>query len=76
MDPAAVSASPAGRRRLDFFEMPLREDIQKILKSLPREDDTDLTPGPDIVNLRQAVRELQQAVVVIAEAVDARPEGK
>jgi hypothetical protein len=56
--------------------MPLREDIEKILKSLPREDDTDLTPGPDIVNLRQAVRELQQAVVVIAEAVDARPEEK
>ncbi len=50
--------------------MGLQDDVQKILHSRPRNDDATTMPTADIENLRQAVRELQEAVVAIGRAFD------
>lgn len=53
--------------------MGLQEVVEKVLHSRPRDEGATAEPGADIENLRQAVRELQEAVVAIARAFDQRP---
>jgi hypothetical protein len=56
--------------------MGLHDEIEKILHSRPRNEDATVVVTPDIENLRQAVRELQEAVMAIARAFDERTEGE
>jgi len=55
--------------------MSLRDDVIKILQSRPRQEGGEAEPGPDIENIRAAVREVQDAVVRIAEEIDERLPG-
>jgi hypothetical protein len=55
--------------------MAVRDEIVRILQSRGRvERGSDEEPAPDIVNLVAAVRELQDAVVRLAEEIDQRDE--
>jgi hypothetical protein len=56
--------------------MGLQDEIEKMLHSRPRNEDATVVVTPDIENLRQAVRELQEAVIAIARAFDERTEGE
>jgi hypothetical protein len=56
--------------------MGLQDEVEQILHSLPRNEDASLAPTADIENLRQAVRELQQAVVAIGRTFDERSQGE
>jgi hypothetical protein len=56
--------------------MILRDDVVKVLQSRGRVEGGTEEPGPHIVNLTAAVRELQDAVVRIAEWLDERTEGE
>ena len=56
--------------------MGLQDEVEKILHSRPRNEDATVVPTADIENLRQAVRELQEAVVAIARASDERTKGE
>lgn len=48
----------------------VREDVVRILQSRGRQEGGTEDPGADINNLRAAVREVQDAVVKLAEEVD------
>ena len=52
--------------------MSLRDDIVRILQSRGRQEGgtADADAGADINNLRGAVRELQDAVIKLAEEID------
>ena len=50
--------------------MSLRDDIVRILQSRGRQEGGTADAGVDINNLRAAVRELQDAVVKLAEEID------
>jgi hypothetical protein len=53
--------------------MAVRDEIVRILHSRPRvERGTDESLEPDIVNLHAAVRDLQDAVIRLAEEIDGR----
>jgi hypothetical protein len=56
--------------------MGLQDRLEEILHSRARNEDATVLVTPDIENLRQAVRELQEAVMVIARAFDERTEGE
>ena len=54
----------------------VKDDVIGILNSIGRQDGGDEEPSSDINNLRAAVRELQNAVVHLAEEIDrSRGEG-
>jgi hypothetical protein len=79
MGSAAALVSPLGpplpsdwRRR----RMSVKDDIIKILQSRGRvERGTTDEPEPDIVNVQAAVREVQDAVVKLAEEIDSLSAG-
>jgi hypothetical protein len=50
--------------------MTVREKVVRILQSRGREEGGTEDAGADINNLRAAVRELQDAVVKLAEEID------
>jgi hypothetical protein len=50
--------------------MTTRDDIAQLLQSRPRQEGGTEDAGVDINNLRAAVRELQDAVIRLAEEVD------
>ena len=50
--------------------MTVREDIVRILQSRGRQEGGNDDAGADMNNLRAAVRELQDAVVKLAEEID------
>jgi hypothetical protein len=50
--------------------MVVRDDVVRILKSRGRQEGGTEDAGADINNLRAAVRELQDAVVTLAEEID------
>jgi hypothetical protein len=50
--------------------MTVREDVVRILQSRGRQEGGTEDAGADINNLRAAVRELQDAVVKLAEEID------
>lgn len=50
--------------------MSLRDDIIRILQSRGRQEGGTADAGADINNLRAAVRELQDAVIKLAEELD------
>jgi hypothetical protein len=50
--------------------MGVKDDILKILRSRPRQEGGADDPGVDINNLRAAVREVQDAVIRLAEEID------
>jgi hypothetical protein len=49
-----------------------RRDRQDLAEPRKVDRDTEEPPGPDIVNVHAAVRELQDAVVRLAEEIDRR----
>ncbi|MBM2823963.1 MAG: hypothetical protein HW413_2709 [Thermoleophilia bacterium] len=50
--------------------MTVKGEVVQILNSLGRQSDGEEDPGADIINLRAAVREVQSAVVHLAEQID------
>ena len=50
--------------------MSVRDDIVRVLQSRGRVEAGKDEPSPDIINLAAAVRELQDAVVLLAERID------
>jgi hypothetical protein len=50
--------------------MTVRDDIVQILQSRGRQEGGTADAGADINNLRAAMRELQDAVVKLAEEID------
>ena len=50
--------------------MAVRDDVVRILQSRGRQEGGTEDAGADINNLRAAVRELQDAVVKLAEEID------
>jgi hypothetical protein len=50
--------------------MTMREDVVRVLQSRGRDEGGTEDAGADINNLRAAVRELQDAVVKLAEEID------
>jgi hypothetical protein len=50
--------------------MSVRDDIVRILQSRGRQEGGTADAGADINNLRAAVREVQDAVVRLAEEID------
>jgi hypothetical protein len=61
-------ASRTNERKED--PMSVREDVVRILQSRGRQEGGTENAGADINNLRAAVRELQDAVVKLAEEID------